>query len=90
MPSSGLRFGLRPEHGHKARVPSSLSIASPKAPTPGRIMRSAASSAAGSAVTLRVEAQMPQAGAQAEQVAHAVVHNCDHQRTPFVEGISSG
>ena len=33
--------------------------------------------------------QLLQAGAQAEQVAHAVIKNGDHTSSPFVEGISS-
>ena len=33
--------------------------------------------------------QLLQAGPQAEQVAHAIIDNCDHTSSPFVEGISS-
>ena len=33
--------------------------------------------------------QMPQAGTEAEQVAHPVINDGDHTSSPFVEGISS-
>ena len=36
-----------------------------------------------------LQPQMRQAGAQAEQVAHAVIDDRDHTSSPFVEGISS-
>ena len=37
----------------------------------------------------RVLPQLCKAGFQAEQVAHAVIHDRDHTSSPFVEGISS-
>ena len=37
----------------------------------------------------RFQPQLLQAGLQAEQVAHAIIDNCDHTSSPFVEGISS-
>ena len=83
-----LLFGFGPDHRHKARC---LQLCHGV----GKSAHARQDEPVGFADGVRVRShngfqpQLLQAGLQAEQVTHAIIDNCDHTSSPFVEGISS-
>src|SRR5699024_4261732 len=84
----GLLGGLLPQHRDQPGGPE-LVHGVPKGAHPGQDDPVRRPDPGGVGGDGGVQPQAPQAGAEAEQVAHPVINDSDHTSSPFVEGISS-